>query len=561
MRKLKDSWNQFSYEIRNMLLKYPSTIGIIVIITILSIILVDTSDGFLLETVLPFLGYFGVGLFFSESAYYGNLRKKIIAVAGSLLIAVIFVYKEYGYHDSDVIVSNDSWFLRIRIAYIIVFMIYGIYFCFKRSGYCLSDYGIKIFSNLIKTHIIYVILSIGALIVSAIIEILFLNDYDIDIITRIMILVMGLFYAPSWIFAFSQVQSKIDTFTKIVVKYVLLLLTILIFGIIYIYILKILITQSIPSNEIFSILTGVFIIAMPTWTMLEALEEWTFFGKIARKLPLVFAPLILLQIYSVGVRIMDYGITPDRYMGIMWIILEIIYFLIYWIKHNYIGKMFIVAIFFVIISLLAPMINMYSVSFSSQRKILEQYSKEKNISNEMKQEIYGAYEYISELEKGKKYIDEKFTSDEIKEIEGYYNEYDDRNEYSSELYIGIEKKVSNIEIEGYSTMQVVECNTEYGDSGPEVNNIEFHEYGTDIKVIKADLKNLTDGYVEYALKHQEKGVYYVNVDSYYENNYEVPINENVLLVIRSIDITYDKETEKIKDLNIVGYLFQKNGKE
>lgn len=561
MKKIKELWSRFSYEIQSMLLKYPCSVVDIAVLTILSIIFIDKDDGIILKVVIPFLCYFGVGLFFSESVFHRNRKKKIISIICLAVLSFILAYRQYEYENSDIFLSYDSLLIRIIIAYVMVLCIYSVYSCYRRSGYSLPQYGIKVFSNLIKIHIIYFILTIGALIIGTIIIVLFINDNSYDnfnIIGRMMLLVLGFFYAPAWIYTFSQVQPGIDVFTKILVKYVLFPLTVLIFGIIYIYILKILIMRDIPSNQIFSILTGLFFIAMPTWTMLEALDEWTFFKKISTRLPLLFVPLLFLQIYSVGARIKEYGVTPDRYMGVVWIILEIIYLFIYWRKHRYVGKMFIVGAFSIVITLLIPAVNMYDISAASQEKILSQYKKEKNLSSEAKQKIYGAYEYLSALDNSEKYIDEKYTSEEIKEISGFYKEYDERNDtYSSELYLSTEEKINKIDIDGFSQMQVVEYEAKYNESVTDISNLLLNEYQSDKKVIAVDLESLIEGCIDYGLEHAKKGEYNVYIDPYYREHCQINIDEDTLLVIRNISIYYDKESKEIKDLEILGYLFQK----
>lgn len=73
-----------------------------------------------------------------------------------------------------------------------------------------------------------------------------------------LILVIGFFYVPSTIYAFSETEKREDAFSEILVKYVLFPLTILIFAIIYLYVIKIFILRNVPSNELFSILAGFY---------------------------------------------------------------------------------------------------------------------------------------------------------------------------------------------------------------------------------------------------------------------------------------------------------------
>ena len=58
-----------------------------------------------------------------------------------------------------------------------------------------------------------------------------------------------------------------------------------------------------PSNSIFRILTGLFIAGLPIWTMNAFYTQHNPLLKISRLLPYLFAPLVLLQAYSIGIRI------------------------------------------------------------------------------------------------------------------------------------------------------------------------------------------------------------------------------------------------------------------
>lgn len=559
IERIKGLWIKISQEIRNLFKKYPFTISVIILLTILYIIFINESTGFIYEYINPFLGWFGVGLFFCESGF-GILSRppfKIIGMLISAIISAFLVYQYRGYYDNyDYYIPNDILFERIKIAYIIVCLILGVHFCYRKSRHLLPQYSIRVFSNLVKTHIIYTILSIGALTIGIIIQELFFSDnYNLNIIGRMMILVIGFFYIPSIIYSFSEVNISIDSFTKILVKYVLFPLTMLIFAIIYIYVLKILILRDIPSNQIFSILTGLFILAAPTWTMLESFKIEYFWYYISRKLPLLYAPLILLQIYSVGIRIRQYGITPDRYMGVMWIILELIYLIIYFKMHRYAGRMFAIIAVASITALLFPFINMYSVSISSQEKILSIYKKERELSEEAEKKIYGAFEYLQNVQNSKKYLEDKYTEEELEEISGFYNEKDDRY-YSSEIKIGIDSYIDDLDISKYSKMQIVQYDMSYDDPLPNLKKLKLTKRESKDEVITVNLEKIIDNYVDYGLQHIEKDEYYVSIDSYYEEHYQINLDDDKVLIIRNFEIKYDKETEKVEYLDLTAYLFQ-----
>lgn len=560
--KIKELWIKISQEIRNVLKKYPFTISVIILLTLLYIILINESSGFILEYLNPFLGWFGVGLFFCESGF-GILSRppyKVIGIFISAAISAFLVYQYRSYYENcenDVYyIPNDIWFERIKMAYIIVCLILGIYFCYRKSGYLLPQYSIRVFSNMVKIHIIYMILTSGALTTGIIIqELFFSGNYNLDIIERMLIIVTGFFYVPSIIYSFSEANINIDSFTKILVKYVLFPLTMLIFIIIYIYVIKILILRDIPSNQIFSILTGLFILAAPTWTMMESFEHEYFWYYISRKIPLLFVPLILLQIYSIGIRIKQYGITPDRYMGVMWIILELIYLVIYFKMHRYAGRIFVIIAAASITALLLPRINMYSISIHSQEKILSIYKKEGKLSEEAEKKIYGAYEYLQDVQNSEKYLEDKYTQEEIEEITGFYDEMDNRY-YSPEIRIGIDSYIDDFDISEYSKMQIVQYDMNYDDSLPNLKKLKLTKRESKDEVITVDLEKLIENYVDYGLQHIEKDEYCISIDSYYTEHYQVNIDDDKVLIIKDIEIKYNKETEKVEYVDLTAYLFQ-----
>ncbi len=556
MGKIKELWNHSSQEVRSTLLQYPCTVTVVVLATILEIVVMDVESEMLTELVRPFLYLFGIGLFLAESSIFRGKRWRIGISVLTAVVSAILTYSMF----ANTALGEDSLTARGTMAYVIVLLICGVYFCFRRSGQPLHQYVLKVFSNVMKTHIIYVILMIGMFIISAILYALLIDDYNFDIISRFMILLSGFFYVPSWLCALSRVQGEVDGFTKTVVKYVLLPLNLVIFCIIYIYVLKILILRDVPSNEIFGILTGVFLLAAPTWTMMETYDRQSMWCRIAEKLPLIFAPLLLLQIYSVVVRILEFGVTPSRYLGILWIVFEMIYLFIHWKQRKNIGTIFLIGAFAAFLALLMPFLNMYSISRVSQESILAQYRKGKALSNEEKEKIYGAYRYLCELGDSEKYIEDKYTAEEIEKIKEFDQFYGGSG-YDSEitkLYISTDERINKVNVSDYASMQVVQYGMNYNDPAPNLSELQLVEYGTDRVVLVADVESLMKEYVAYALQDLPEDSYRVEIDSYYLEHSQIDIDDKTVLIIRNFDITYDHESQEIEQLELLGYLFQKD---
>ena len=175
--------------------------------------------------------------------------------------------------------------------------------------------------------------------------------------------------------------------------------------------LKIVILWKIPSNQVYRILSVLFIFSVPIWTMVNYYnKEKDIFQKINNILPYAFIPFIILQIYSITIRIISSGFTPFRYIGVLLILLEIIYFIIY-IRKTKLSNILLIINAFIIISLLLPGINMFDVSNNSQLNRIKKYVNKDNLSQKERNIIYSSYDYLSETKEGKKLIDNSFESE------------------------------------------------------------------------------------------------------------------------------------------------------
>lgn len=61
------------------------------------------------------------------------------------------------------------------------------------------------------------------------------------------------------------------------------------------YIIKILVLRQMPKNQIFRILSSLFIIGMPIWSMAQYFKDENFWYNVSSKLAIAFIPFIILQ--------------------------------------------------------------------------------------------------------------------------------------------------------------------------------------------------------------------------------------------------------------------------
>jgi len=411
-----------------------------------------------------------------------------------------------------------------------------------------------VFIELFKTSIIYAILAIGLSIISSVFTLLILEDYSFDLFVRLEILLFGLYYFPCIINSFINIKKDDNKYMKTVMRYVLEPLVIVSFIIIYVYILKIIILRDIPSNEIFRILTSLFVIGYPIWTANSFYKEKNILDKINSKLPLLFIPFIFLQIYSIGTRIYHNGITEARYLCIMFIILEIIYIVIYIANRKKEDKILFIFVILIVISTIIPVINMSSISDYSQYHNLNIYKKKDYYTKEEKQKILGAYYYL--VRKDRKEVHKLLTDKDIEVIKSF-------NKCSYKCYDGVRcsqiasKKnyfatllIHELDVSGYSKISLVKARSKQYDKILKKEDFEEVELyiNRDYNVIdKVDLSNEILDYI----KNKD------NFREYVESHNEIVIDKYKKLVISSITIRYDLENDGILSYNISGYLLEK----
>ncbi len=531
--KLKNIWALFKKGIE----KFPVTIFTIFIITVIFAINLDNNflSGIVMSNIASFGAIFSITTFLIETLDIKALNKKIIFYILAGIISGVSVYA-LNEINSDIVT-------RIVVCYCLSIFISAIYFNYRKSNKPFNEYLTQVFINILKAGVVYGVLAIGFAIISSIFIILILNNKGYMLVLRIEILLLGIYYIPAIIYSFHNVDNEIGKFSKVLIKYILNSLVILAFAIIYIYIAKIIILRVMPSNQIFRILATLFILGCPIWIMASSFKEDDFVSKINKYLPMLFIPFIILQIYSIGVRIVNNGVTEARYLCIMLIIFEIIYTIIYLINKEKIGNILVAMVAIIIVSTVVPYINMYKVSELSQYHNLKIYKQKTEYTEKEKDKIYGAYVYL----KGTDYVKDYLTRDDIEKITSFKEtDRDARMEY-----INASTDIDNIKIQGYNELFFISANhynTDYDNDKSIEDAFKKVEFETD----SGDrfYFNLTDEIENYI----DNGN---NLDEYLNEHYEIDIDENKKMLIQYISISYDEVSQTVKSYTISAYLLER----
>ena len=543
MGKLK---NKIMDKFKSIFKCFPLTLIIGFIFTIFLAITIDNEaiDVDLIPNVSIFSILFAIGTFTIESIMKKNVnKKKILFYILSVLIAgivTLFVNIEKDILGIENRVFVDYVF-RFALTYGISLMLFSLFALYKMSGLKFNEYVTKVSVNMFKSGIIYSLLTSGIAMILGVFCMLLLNDDSYDIIFRAEILLFGFFFVSRLMFSLVDIEGSVNKFFEGIFKYVLDVLLIIAFVVIYLYIGKIIILRDMPVNQLYRIVAALFVLGVPIWTITSYFEDKKIISNINRYLPIAFVPFILLQVYTLGVRIIGNGLTELRYMAVMLIIFEIIYIAIYIKNREKVGLCALALMLITIISVIFPGVNMFKISELSQYKILKTYEIGKNLTSEEKAKIRGAYNYLIGATNGKKYIDKALTEEEKVELEKLSN-YDYTDDYEGRNIITFRKNMDYVNISGYNKMYKIDVyNYEEVQLDRAFRNIECNNSNK-----KMDLSNIFVSAFSSDSPQTEL-----------ENGDIMQIDENSAVVLEYVYIIYSPENNRITQYSIEGYLLEK----
>lgn len=534
--------------------KFPLTIISAIVLTVIYTICLDnySIETTTLTNISLFIVIFASSTFLIETVLETKIKKKIIYYIIAAIWATVLTYA-VNIEEGLLGMSNTIFLFKIErfiICYLIATIVLAIYYNYKNLNKTFEQYVTSTFVTIFKTSLIYGILAIGIAMITAVFVYLILDGESYILVARMEILLFGVYYIPTVLYSFYDQEEEIGKFAKIVIKYVLGTLVIVAFAIIYMYIIKIIFLRDMPSNLIFRILSALFIIGLPVWTMILSFKEDSTLDKINRKLPLLFIPFIILQIYSIGTRILSNGITELRYLCLMLIIFEIVYIIIYLTKKEKVSRILLVFLALTVISTIVPYINMFTISNLSQYNNLKIYKQKTEYSEEEKTKIYGAYNYLrySSIE-GKKYIENYLTKDDEELIKKLKNSGTKKSDNGKNIYV--DKDINYIEVEGYKKVYKIDSYS-YNSSKENrtideiFSNIEINTQESNYS-IEANILPLINEYVN----HENE------MNNYSEENNELKLDENKKIILERLILEYDDTTKNVSYYNMSGYLLEK----
>ena len=555
MEKLKDFFNRLTSNYKTYVKQYMAT-NIVIIIATLVFTFANFNAWSKFLTSFAIIAVIAAINFFVAESYFKKKSARIYSYIIGFAIAGIFErFVHYNTFGTSI--------YRILIGYSIVAFLIGLFKVIKNSGLELSKYCTRAFKNLFGTGVIYGILVVGFILIMTIAISLLTSGKDYEPVMRAQIAIFGLFLVPATLLSITNTEGESSKFIEAVISFVLLPLTAIATIIIYIYMLKILALRQIPQNSIYRIIAGLFVVAFPVWVMTYEYKQKNKFVEVFSKImPIAFIPLIGLQIYSIGARIEQNGITPVRYIGVMFIIFEIIAIILSIVnKRKYLTNVVLVAAGLLAISTILPVVNMEQISNYNQAARLRNAWREgesfTSLSKEEKATASSAYKYLLRQEKPEKYLPKYLNRDELTEkLIEHYSPYDDEYETYDEkrtAYKKVNYQYPNdavITVEGYNRIKKFQA-YEYDVNEKQLENISIDD------TFSINLKYYVIGLIE-ANKNGDE-----SAKEYIVNHRVHKVDDSRNIYITDVNLSYNVDSEGNYDseneisINIKGYFLIK----
>ena len=543
MGKLKKIFSNISNSIKETYKKFPITIIIVYIITFIYAFGTDEFiNNFEKEEWLAVLIIWAIGTLFVETW----TSKKSMRVVGIITtFGISLGFREI--LNSETILFED-FFQRLLATYIMILPLLTLYKTIKNLKVEVKEYGLKVLSNFGKCSTIYILANLGILLVLFVFIELILNGNDGDIIYKTLILLLGCYYVPSLINAVTDMSSEVGKFIKVLIMYVFTPVGTFLIGILYMYIIKIIINGELLHNEIFFILSLTFAVMVPVVLLLKNYDENGKIKKFTNVLIYLFIPFIFLQIFAMGTRISEYGITESRYMAILLIIVEIVLIALILIKNSkHLDKIILFVAVLTVISILSPL-NIENVTRMSQinraKNIIDRTGNFSTLTDKEKEECKKAIIFI-DSDDNRKYILEKIDQETLNEIEDYQINYYDNYDYEYG-YVYAYESIDGVNIEEYRTIyKLYEKSYNQKDYG----NYQIKSQNDEI-IIGVDFKNLIEQMIKADSINREDEIF--ELHRWVDTN-----NENIKIYLTAINISYEKYTNEIESFSVDGYILVK----
>ena len=475
MKKIKENVKKLLLHFKSGFERFPITIILAFLHFITGIYIAEVrsfqSDEFVEVNLLLFGSIFITAMFemLYEKYFYKQNRWLVRGIYSAITFVIsINFFVEY-LRTNDY--YNIYYFTLIPIS-IVLFLLIPI----LKKKENKEKYLQSVFSNFVITGIFVAVLWIGIEIILTTVNYLFFNSGDslfFRLTTYSFWFITEVFGASLFLSLLKKPDDNLENYEfpfifNLLIKFVIIPLIIIYTGVLYIYMMKVLISMHLPKGLISHLVLWYTAFSVAVMILITPFtQKDKFFENFKKYFPYFSIPLIFASLFAVFQRTYQYGITENRYyvlISIFWLL----FCMILYIRKMNITGIFISLITCLVISVYTPLSAKNVSNFSqSQRlkRMLVKYGALKDgkiskitqkLNNSEGSQIYTTIQYISDNstiaklnfknEKGEVYstLGDLEKGLDVKESwKDYYYRSDDEGNYEERKVVTY--KVKNIE--------------------------------------------------------------------------------------------------------------------
>lgn len=528
MKKIKENVKKLLLHFKSGFERFPITIILAFLHFITGIYIAEVrsfqSDEFVEVNLLLFGSIFITAMFemLYEKYFYKQNRWLVRGIYSAItfVISIIFFVEYLRTNDY----YNIYYFTLIPIS-IVLFLLIPI--LKKRENK--EKYLQSVFSNFVITGVFAAVLWIGVEIILTTVNYLFFNSGDslfFRLTTYSFWFITEVFGASLFLSLLKKPDDNLENYEfpfifNLLIKFVIIPLIIIYTGVLYIYMMKVLISMHLPKGLISHLVLWYTAFSVAVMILITPFtQKDKFFENFKKYFPYFSIPLIFASLFAVFQRTYQYGITENRYyvlISIFWLL----FCMILYIRKMNITGIFISLITCLVISVYTPLSAKNVSNFSqSQRlkRMLVKYGALKDgkiskitqkLNNSEGSQIYTTLQYISDNstiaklnfknEKGEVYstLGDLEKGLDVKESwKDYYYRSDDEGNYEERKVVTYKVKNSEnaeiiSDIAGYDNF-ISYKNVYNEDSTNQENESEKYKIILKNKIITINSKNGTE---------------------------------------------------------------------
>lgn len=337
--------------------------------------------------LMPFV--FGIAYTVNNLTRKSSSRKRWIYYACVLLIGLALVASEiflYCLPNGKI----EVWFAG-GIACIMAFFLLVPMMMFVTEPGCEDEDVAGNFFNLMLSILICFV--IGLALTAVVFLILVSADYIFGLnltenIGKYLLLFVWIVIVPcAFLMSMSSLRGthlRHTRFLDVMVNHIVGSAAIIYTGILYVYLLKIAITATLPLGNLTAMIAAFFIVAF-MWLLMHNYEENCHYRWYSRYFGYIALPLIALFAVGLGYRILQYGFTLERvYMAYVGLLMLITSAVLIFMRRRRFKTILYATVALILLSTYVPYISAREIGIYSQRARLEKLARQ-----------VGAYEQLT----------------------------------------------------------------------------------------------------------------------------------------------------------------------